>query len=126
MLCGFRASARGDTHLQILNPIVCADTATPQGPASQRNVTVRVVIEHVGLGLQKIYFRSALEPISRISGPTRAVEGAQGVGAVREQGARPVLALVKVRLLAILPAPAVVAVALENCVKSKDIHHVNI
>ena len=116
MLCGFRAPPEA-THLKILNPIVSADTAPPQGPASQRNVTVRVVIEHVGLGLQKIYFRSALEPISRISGPTRAVEGAQGVGAVREQGARPVFALVKVRLLTILPAPAVVAVTLKNYVK---------
>ena len=72
----------------------------------------------MGLGLQKIYFWSALEAVSRISGPTRAVEGAQGVGAVREQGAGPVLALVEVWLLAILPAPAVVAVTLKNCVKS--------
>lgn len=75
----------------------------------------------MGLGLQKIYFRSAFEPISRISGPTRAVEGAQGVGAVREQGAGSVFALVKIWLLTVLPAPAIIAVTLENNVKLKDI-----
>ena len=115
MLCDLRAPPEA-THLQILDTIVGADTASPQGPASHQNVTVRLVVEHVGLSLQKIYFRSALKPIPRISGPTRAVEGAQGVGAVREQGAGSVLALVKVWLLAVLPAPAVVTVTLENYV----------
>ena len=69
----------------------------------------------VGLGAG-----AAVEAVPLVAGPAGAVEAAQGVGAVSEQRAGPVLALIEVRLLTQLPAPAVVTVALQHDTSDPD------
>ena len=73
-------------------------------------------VEAVILLLLKVGLRvgAAVEPVALVARPAGAVEAAQGVGAVGEQGAGPVLALIEVRLLAQRPAPPVVTVALQH------------
>ena len=101
-------------QLLVLHSVVQTDTA---GVLVGRLQAVEaVILLHLLVSLR---MGAAVKAIPLISRPAGAVEAAQGVGAVSKQGAGPVLALIEVRLLAQLPSPAVVTVALEHKIKIK-------
>ena len=96
-------------QLLVLHSVVQTDTAGVLVGRLQAVEAVILLLLKVGLRVG-----AAVEPVALVARPAGAVEAAQGVGAVGEQRAGPVLALIEVRLLAQRPTPPVVTVALQH------------
>ena len=101
----------------VFHTVVKTDAASPSvlvGRLQTMQTIVLIIIMISLLLLVSLRVGAAVKAVALVSRPAGAVEAAQGVGAVCEQRARPVLALIQVRLLTELPSPAVVTVALQH------------